>query len=255
MFHQAKERAVPAAGLHGGVAICPIAGAAGRDRINAAVQIGGPEGLVETIRDFFGIPINHYVQIDFRGFSEIVDALDGIPIYFPNPVRDLRSGLFVEEAGCTTLDARNALGFVRSRAYQEQIDGRWRTDGTGDLGRVRRQQEFIVRSLDRAFDRGLRNPVTLDALIDGALDAVTVDDTLDGDDIIDLASQFRRFDPSSLDLYELPVASDTVGGASVLRMRSRAAEPVLDIFRNEDPNAVSESSIRVQVLNGTGVPG
>ena len=233
----------------------PIAGSSGSAKINSAIQRGGPEGLIETVQDYFGIPINHYVQVDFQGFSSIVDALDGVPLYFPYPVRDRRSGLDVPEAGCVTLDAANALGFVRSRAYQEYIDGRWRTDGTGDLGRVRRQQEFIVRALERAFERGVRNPVTLDALIDGALDAVTVDDTLDGDDVITLASSFRDFHPTELDLYDLPVGSGSAGGASILRLQTRAAEPVLDIFRNIDPSNLSPSAVRVQVLNGTGEPG
>lgn len=233
----------------------PIAGSSGSSKINSAIQRGGPEGLIETIQDYFGIPINHYVQVDFQGFSSVVDALDGVPLYFPHPVRDRKSGLDVPEAGCVTLDAPNALGFVRSRAYQELIDGRWRTDGTGDLGRVRRQQEFIIRALERAFERGVRNPVTLDSLIDGALEAVTVDDTLDGEDIIGLATSFRDFRPSELDLYDLPVVSGSAGGASILRLQTRAAEPVLDIFRNIDPTTISPAGVRVEVLNGTGEPG
>ena len=160
------------------------------------------------------------MQVDFEGFTTIVEALDGVPVFFPHPVRDLKSGLDVPEAGCVTLDAENALGFVRSRAYQELVDGRWRTDGTGDLGRVRRQQEFIVQALDRAFTRGVRNPVTLNALIDGALDAVTIDDTLDGDDIVRLADEFRSFHPSELDLYGLPVTGGSAGGASILRLQT-----------------------------------
>ena len=81
--------------------------------------------------------------------------------------------------GVSDLDARNALGFVRSRAYQEYVDGRWRTDPTGDLGRIRRQQQFIIAALERSVERGLRNPVTLDELIDSALGAVTIDDVMD----------------------------------------------------------------------------
>ncbi len=233
----------------------PISGLSGSSRINSAIQIGGPELLIETIQDYFGVPVNHYVQVDFEGFTTIVEALDGVPVYFPHPVRDLKSGLDVPEAGCVTLDAENALGFVRSRAYQELVEGRWRTDGTGDLGRVRRQQEFIVQALDRAFTRGVRNPVTLNSLIDGALDAVTIDDTLDGDDILDLADEFRSFHPSELDLYGLPVTGGSAGGASILRLQTQAAEPVLDIFRNNDPSTLSESSVRIRVLNGTGEPG
>ncbi len=235
--------------------LVPIAGTSGTSKINSAIQSGGPERLIETIQAYFGIPVNHYVQVDFQGFSTVVDALDGVPLYFPHPVRDRKSGLDIPEAGCVTLDARNALGFVRSRAYQELIDGRWRTDGTGDLGRARRQQEFIVRALERSFERGIRNPVTLDSLIDGALGAVSVDDTLDGDDIVELAGEFRSFRPAALDLYDLPVTAATVGGASILRLQARDAEPVLDIFRNIDPSALSESTVRVKVLNGTGEPG
>lgn len=233
----------------------PIAGDRGRDRLNAAVQIGGPELLVKTIQNYLGIPINHYVQVDFYGFGQLVSAIDGVPVYFPNPVRDLRSGLDVPEPGCVTLDPRNALGFVRARAYQEFIDGGWRTDGSGDLGRIRRQQRFIVAALERSFDQGLRNPVTLDALIDSAIDAVTVDDTLDAEDLLDLAREFRRFEPEALDIYQLPVVDDTVGGAAVLRLVEREAEPILDVFRNHDPAVLTESSVRVRVLNGTGEPG
>ena len=141
-----------------------------------------------------------------------MDAIDGVQIYFENPVRDDRSGLSVPEPGCITLDSRNALGFVRSRAYQEFVDGRWRTDPTGDLGRIRRQQQFIIAALERSVDRGLRNPVTLDELIDSALEAVTIDDTLDGDDLLALGRAFRRFDPQSLDVLEMPVEDDTRRG-------------------------------------------
>src|SRR3546814_482875 len=129
----------------------------GNGRINEAIELGGPELLVDTIKGYLGIPINHYAQVDLHGFGRLVEAIDGVEIYFQNPVRDQRSGLDVPEPGCITLDARNALGFVRSRAYQEYVDGRWRTDPTGDLGRIRRQQQFIIAALERSVERGLRS--------------------------------------------------------------------------------------------------
>jgi polyisoprenyl-teichoic acid--peptidoglycan teichoic acid transferase len=227
----------------------------GNGRINEAIELGGPDLLIETIQRYLGIPINHYAQVDFQGFYRLVAALDGVRLYFEHPVRDQRSGLDVPEAGCVTLDADNALGFVRSRAYQEYVDGGWRTDPTGDLGRIRRQQQFIIAALERAFDRGLRNPVTLDELIDSALEAVTIDDTLDGDDLLALGREFRRFDPGALDVYQLPVADDSVGGAAVLRLITREAEAILDVFRGGDAAAVTEETVRVRVLNGTGSPG
>src|SRR4051812_42370199 len=65
----------------------PIAGLRGSDRINSAIQ-GGPSRLIETIKNDFGIPINHYIEINFLAFRKIVQAIDGVPIYFTTPVRD-----------------------------------------------------------------------------------------------------------------------------------------------------------------------
>jgi LCP family protein required for cell wall assembly len=227
----------------------------GNQRINAAIEAGGPEVLIDTIEEYLGIPINHYVQVDFAGFRDLVAVVDGVEVYFENAARDRNSGLYVEQPGCVTLDPEQALAYVRARHYQTFEGGRWRTDPTGDLGRISRQQDFIVRALRRAVDKGIRNPVTLDNLVDAALDTVTVDDLLKADDIVDLASRFRGFDPDLLDLYALPVTDDTIGGAAVLRLVDTRAQPVLDLFRGTDAAALTPDGVRVKVLNGSGRPG
>src|SRR5690606_16170208 len=96
------------------------------------------------------------------------------------------------------LDPVEALAYVRSRFYEQLIDGEWVTDVRSDIGRIERQQDFIRRALRRAIDRGARNPATLDQLIDVALDGIVVDDELTADDIFDLARRFRSFDPDDL---------------------------------------------------------
>jgi LCP family protein required for cell wall assembly len=227
----------------------------GNQRINAAIEAGGPEVLIDTIEEYLGIPINHYVQVDFAGFRDLVAVIDGVEVYFENAARDRNSGLNVEQPGCVMLDPEQALAYVRARHYQTFEGGRWRTDPTGDLGRISRQQDFIVRALRRAVDKGIRNPVTLDNLVDAALDTVTVDDLLNADDIVDLASRFRGFDPDLLDLYALPVTDDTIGGAAVLRLVDTRAQPVLDLFRGTDAAALTPDGVRVKVLNGSGRPG
>jgi LCP family protein required for cell wall assembly len=229
----------------------------GINRLNAAIQSGGPEVLIDTIEEYLGIPINHYVQVDFGGFRDLVDVIDGVKVWFEHPVRDRRSGLEIEQPGCLMLDPDQALAYVRSRHFETFEDGRWRTDPTGDLGRISRQQDFIVRALDRAIDRGVRNPVTLDRLVDAALETVTVDDVLTGADLVDLGSQFRSFDPAQLDMHALPVTDATIGGAAVLRLRDVEAQPILDLFRGTDTASaeVTPAGVRVQVLNGTGVSG
>ena len=85
-----------------------------------------------------------------------------------------------------------------------------------------------------AVDDGVRNPITLDRLVNAGLATVTVDDLLTADDIIDLGRAFRSFDPGTLDLYSLPVVPSAVGGASVLRLVDDRAQPTLDRFRGTD---------------------
>lgn len=227
----------------------------GKNRINAAIETGGPKDLIDTIEKYLGIPINHYVQVDFAGFRDLVAVIHGVKVWFDQPARDRRSGLAVEQPGCVTLDPGQALAYVRSRHYETFSNGHWRTDPTGDLGRISRQQDFIVRSLRRAVDRGIRNPVTLDNLVDAALRTVTVDDLLKGNDIVDLGRRFRSFDPNDLDLYALPVVDDTIGGAAVLRLVDDRAQPILDLFRGTDRSTVTPDGVRVKVLNGSGEPG
>jgi LCP family protein required for cell wall assembly len=227
----------------------------GNRRINSAIQNGGPGELVDTIEGYLGIPIHHYVQVDFAGFQELVDVIDGVAVYFPTPARDTRSGLAVAEAGCVTLDGQQALGYVRSRHYEYYEDGRWRTDQSADLGRISRQQDFIVRAIQRAFDRGARNPLTLDRLVDAGLATVTVDDLLTADDIIELGSAFRGFDPGALETYSVPTRPGFVGGASILRLQDEQAQPILSLFRGTSAGDVQPSDVRVLVLNGSGITG
>ena len=227
----------------------------GSQRINTAISVGGVEALIETIGLNFDIPIHHYVEVDFFAFEELVEAIGGVPVYFPTPVRDERSGLAAPIGGCVTLDGEQALAYVRSRNYEVFEDGSWRTDPTGDLGRVSRQQDFMQRALERAVARGVRNPVTLNRLIDVGISTVTVDDDLGADDIFQLGNRFRTFNPDTLQKYSLPVSDDTVNGAQVLRLREAEAEPILDLFRGIAADDLSPAGVLVEVQNGSGVSG
>jgi LCP family protein required for cell wall assembly len=241
----------------------PIAGTGHSRKINAAVEIGGAPLLIRTIDENFGIDIHHYVQVDFAAFRELVEAIDGVPIYFPYPARDRKTGLNIRRTGCVTLDPVQALAFVRSRTYEQLIDGEWGLDqGLPDIGRIARQQAFIRKALSRASERGARNPGTLDRLIDVGLAGITVDQELTAGDLFDLGRRFRSFDPDNLETYSLDaaVAPDVVSDADILRLDERAAAPLFDMFREPRPSAsatgedVDPASVRLRVLNGTGGP-
>jgi LCP family protein required for cell wall assembly len=224
-------------------------------RINVAIELGGAPLLIRTIAENLGIPIHHYVQVDFASFRGLVEAIDGVPIYVPRPARDDETGLDLGEVGCRMLDATEALAYVRSRHYEELIGGRWVEDPRSDLGRIARQQDFIRRALTRAIDRGARNPGTLDQLIDVGLSGITVDGELTAGDIYDLGTRFRSFDPDSLLTYSVPVTPDVVGGAQIVRLvESAETEATLSIFRGGTAAQLTPASVRLTVRNGTGVP-
>jgi LCP family protein required for cell wall assembly len=237
--------------------VVPIAGGA-ENRINAALT-GGPGELVKTIEQNFGIPIHHYVLIDFDGFRAIVDALGGIDVRFPYPSRDSKSGLDIREAGCRHLNGGRALALARSRYFSYQVDGVWRSDPWADLGRIRRQQAFLQALMKTALEKGLTNPVRANAFVGSLVHEVTKDSALRVSDAIRTGAAFRSFNPSKLATFTLPVnvVTDHPLG-DVLLLKQPDATTVVDRFLGRPssvPAATPPSSTQVTVLNALGTAG
>jgi LCP family protein required for cell wall assembly len=209
--------------------------------------------LINTIKTDFGIPINHYIEMNFFAFRSIVAAVGGVPVYFAAPVRDQNSGLDVEDTGCVTLDPVQALAYARSRDFEYLENGRWKTDPSGDLGRISRQQAFIRQVLQRAIDKGARNPAVLNQLIDAGTSALHLDPSLTPGDLVTLGRRFKDFNPDSLDTYSVPSSGAMIQGASVQLLDVQQAEPILDLFRGVDADAVDSTVVIVE--NGTPTSG
>ena len=94
-----------------------IAGTGESQRINTAYN-DGPERLATTVSQSLGIPIHHYVEVDFTGFKSIVDEIGGVELCVGYAARDTNSGLALQP-GCQTLDGSMALAYARSRHYEE----------------------------------------------------------------------------------------------------------------------------------------
>lgn len=238
----------------------PIAGTDTEQRLNAALATGGPARLIATIDETFGIPIHHYVQLGFAGFGDLVDLVDGVPVHFPRPTRSEDAGLVIEEPGCYTLGPRQALGFVRARSDFEVRDdeGVWRTDPRSDFSRVERQQLFMRLAVQRAIEKGIRDPGTLRRLVDLGIGSVRVDDALATDRLVDLGTRFRDFAPEDLVTHTLPVVDDLINGMEVVRLVEDEAEPILALFRGAsaaDAASIDPAEVTAQVLNGTGTDG
>ena len=208
-----------------------------RARINSTFRRNDPSNLIETIDRNFGIPIDHYIQVDFCAFRELVGAVGGVTIPFAAPARDLGSGLLVTETGCVDLDADMSLAYVRSRKYQYEdppFSDNWITDGTSDFGRISRQQDFARRIVTKIINQGLYRPSVATALIETNREYLVTDVGLTVQRMLEFGNTLRRLDPSTITTYRIESTSETTAsGAQVERPRinNENMQAVLDVFR------------------------
>jgi polyisoprenyl-teichoic acid--peptidoglycan teichoic acid transferase len=213
----------------------PVAGTGGRAKIDAALA-RGPEQLVETIRADFGIPVSHYLLVDFDGFRAVVDAVGGVRLDFPSPARDddhghNNSGLLITTPGCRRLDGEQALALARSRYYQYRgRDGVWHADPGYDLGRIRRQQVLLRALAAQALRRGLTDPLRANAVLAAVARHLTRDDTLTVGQAVRLAGQFRTLRPGALVGLTIPTVPAVRGGEQVLLPVQPAARRTVASF-------------------------
>jgi LCP family protein required for cell wall assembly len=193
-------------------------------RINATYG-AGPANLIQAVKAL-GIPVHHYLEINFVAFGKLVDAVGGIDVDFPFAARDTNSGLNITEPGPHHLDGTQALAYVRARHYEEFKDGKWVTDPLSDLGRVMRQRAFLTALMGQVTDT--RNPLSLARIGDSTSAGLKLDETLSLVDVIQLGLKLRGFHPESLTLPTTP--RTTGGGAAVLELQKAQAQPIIDQF-------------------------
>jgi LCP family protein required for cell wall assembly len=189
----------------------------GGSRINQLLQSGGPERLVAAVSDTLGVPVHHYVQMDFAGVQAVTDDVGGVPVAFDRPVRDRWTGLEVLTPGCVTLDGRGLLALARSRHLEVQTPYGWEADPTSDIGRMERQ-----RAIGEA---GIQALVALDpspddvlAFVDVLAEHAVLDSELARDDMVEWGRWLVARGEADVGSFALPVGSATVDGASVLEL-------------------------------------
>jgi LCP family protein required for cell wall assembly len=204
-------------------------------RINSAFNRDDPNPLIVTIFDNFGILIDHYVNIDFCAFKEIVDAVGGVRVPFATPVKDNNTNLLIEQAGCHTFDGEEGLAYVRSRhfRYYDAKTKKWIEDPAADRGRISRQQDFLRRAIQKALDKSAGNPTIAKDLIDAALKYVILDANLTAGKLLDLASAMKNLDTSTMKTYQVEGTGKMVGELSVIepRLKTDNMKAVLAVFQ------------------------
>ena len=239
----------------------------GPEKINAAFNAdlgGGPDTVIATLQSNFGIDINHYLEVDFVTFREIVDSLGRVPVYVDRPAVDNFTGFIAIKPGCYYLDGTQALAWVRSRhlQYLNASTGKLEEDPRADLARIDRQQDFLRRLAGMVVAESLDSPMKARDITHDVVDHLRVDEGFTTRDALDLVSAFRHVNPddtSSLEFVTYPSTVGTGGLTGSLIPDKVAAEPYLQRMKEfstePPPPPVAPSEVRVRVLNGSGRSG
>jgi LCP family protein required for cell wall assembly len=220
----------------------PGTGLATDNKINTAFN-SGPNALIATIENTFGITISHFVTISFGGVIDLVNSVGGITLDFPYPVRDNdngnnNSGLRITHGGCQTLNGNMALALSRSRYYEYEVrPGAWYYDGSGDLGRIQRQNTIIQAVIDKA--KSSYNPLTINAFLGSLVNDITKDDQMSTSMILSLAQRYHAFSGSALKTFTLPTAGAYSGAAGDVEIvQEPQADAVISQFLGTAPGQV-----------------
>ena len=176
----------------------------GWDKINTSfeggVSGGGPLRVAQTIHKLTGLKVNHFLYVDLLGFQQVVDTLGGVEMCIPFDVHDPLSMLDLE-AGCQSLDGRQALGYVRTRSLPCD-------DAAPDLSRIGRQQQFL-----RAVINQLLTPqqiVRAPSLVEPVLDSLRRDEELTIADLAYLVGRLRGLSTGAVEFRAVPAVPGTV---------------------------------------------
>ncbi len=165
---------------------------------NAAFAIGGVTCTMRTVEKLTGIYLDHFVIVDFSGFKTMVDALGTVPICVPQDVHDVGKSNLVISAGRHEVDGETALAFVRNRTMGQG----------GDLGRVKRQQQFLATVINEASSRQvLTNPAKLMRFLNAAASSLTTDDGLDRSTLVSLARTLHGIGMDHITFVTVPTTT------------------------------------------------
>ena len=232
--------------------------AATHDRINTLLERGGPQLMIQTLESITNLRIDHFVSVNFAGFLNMVDAVDGVPMCIPKDVTDKDSGLDLK-AGQQVLSGKQALAYVRAR----HIDS--------DFGRMERQQRFLSSMAQRITSAGtLLNPLKLNNFLDAAASSLTTDEQLNRDALMNLAMRFKSLKLSKIHFLTVPIGDGNarIDGNSVVLWNDKEAKKLFIRMAKDWPIVKAAASttttstltvqpgdIKVTVLNATSISG
>ncbi|WP_374936764.1 LCP family protein [Streptomyces sp. Ru71] len=210
---------------------------------NHAFEMGGSACTIRTVEKLTGIRVDHHVVVDFSGFKEMVDAVDGVEICLTKPIHDKAAKLRLP-AGRVTLNGEQALGYVRAR--KSLGDG-------SDTDRMDRQQKFLAALVNKVRSNDvLLNPVKLYPVLDAATSSLTTDpDLANLRGLYQLVRGLRDIPTEHIQFLTVPRES-YVYNANRDQLVEPEAERLFDLLRRDRPVKVTENAHSGYSTYGTG---
>jgi LCP family protein required for cell wall assembly len=193
---------------------------------NSAYSTGGAACAVKTVESITDLRMDHYLEVDFRGFQKLIDELGGVEVTTHQDIKDPDSHLDLD-AGTHQLTGEQALGLVRTR------------HGVGDgsdLGRIQLQQAFVKALVAQVREVGVfTNPKKLYDLADTATKTVTTDSDLGSvNALLSWANGLKSISPADMTMITMPVQYDPADLNRVLLDEAKA-NMVWKALKNDKP--------------------
>ncbi|MGW2639752.1 LCP family protein [Streptomyces sp. NPDC001348] len=210
-----------------------------RVMFNSVYSLAGPACVVKTVERMSGVRMDHFVEIDFAGFKELVDAIGGVTVTVGQDIHDTSSGLDIT-AGTHRLNGTQALQFVRTR------------HGIGDgsdLGRIGLQQRFLTALLTEIKHQDLLgSPAKAYTIADTLTASLTTDSRLASlTRLAEFGRSMNGIDPAAMETIMLPVRYDTQDPNRVVAARPQA-DRLWRALRTD--GAVSASALKSPARGG-----
>jgi LCP family protein required for cell wall assembly len=232
----------------------------GTTKINAAAAYGGPALVIKTVKQLTGLPIAHYINIDFFGFRDIVDAMGGVWVNVPQKIYDRDASAYgakyaTIQKGYQKLSGKYALTYVRSR----------HAFAAGDFARMNNQQTFIKAIAKQALT--LSNVFNAPAIINAV--ASHMDTDLSPEQLANLVVEFKGMAADGIDSATAPGVPQYIGGLSYVVLDNSGLNAMVARMRNGQPltpkgssgtsktatATVKPADVPLAIRNGAGVSG
>ena len=196
------------------------------EQFNWAFEAGGAACTIRAVEEMTGVRIDHHLTVDFNGFKNMVNAVDGVEVCVPEPVHDTQAHLNLP-AGRQKLNGEQALGYVRAR--HSLGDG-------SDTERIQRQQDFLASLVKKVQSDGvLLNPTKIYPLLNAATKSLSADPGLASlKDLYKLAQSLQKIPTGAIHFLTVPQEPYVADHNRDQLVQSRA-EPLFAALRADQP--------------------